>query len=181
MDGWSLFVPVDMTSLPSILEPPLVVANHPDRSEIIRCYRENYYRIRDSHRRFPDRGSATHNFELSGNRPVSTSVLTRTVYDNAAHGFVINASLGFILYNNQTRKARYWWPCWNNFGVFNRSVVVRTRSAWDAVAERLSDTQLLWDMSAPRDSSEETAVWITQLYVWIFRSEAETVINTSSV
>ena len=149
------------------LVEPLTVFNHSDRLEIIRVYYQNYHRIRSSARLYAN-GNATFNFELLGDQPVSATDLTRNVFASQRHAFRINASCGFILYNNRTQRARYWWPCWNNAGVYENTPFVRSRSDWNAITDRLSSADFLLETSAPRDNSEESVVWITQLYIWTY-------------
>ena len=149
------------------LVEPFIVFNHSDRLDILRVYFQNYHRIRSSARLFAT-GNANFNFELLGDQPVSATDLTRNVFDSQRHAFRINASCGFILYNNRTQQARYFWPCWNNAAAFDNTPFVQSRSDWNELAEQLSSAEFLQDISAPRDNSEETVVWITQLYIWTY-------------
>ena len=147
------------------LVEPLTVYNHTYRTEILRCYYENYHRIRSSSRRFAS-GNATYNFELLGDQPVSAADLTRNVFATQRHAFRVNASVGFILFNNRTRRARYWWPCWNNAGVYDNTPYIHTREDWNQIADRLSAAEFLLEVTSPRDSTEETVVWTTQIFIW---------------
>ena len=149
------------------LVEPFIVFNHSDRLDILRVYFQNYHRIRSSARLFAT-GNANFNFELLGDQPVSATDLTRNVFDSQRHAFRINASCGFILYNNRTQRARYWWPCWNNSAAFDNTPFVRSRSDWNALADQLSSAEFLQDISAPRDNSEESVAWITQLFIWTY-------------
>ena len=149
------------------LVEPMIVFNHTHRREILRCYFENYHRIRSASRRFAN-GNATYNFELRGDQPVSAADLTRNVFGSQRHAFRVNASVGFILFNNRTRRARYWYPCWNNSGVYDNTPYIHTRADWNAIADRLSAADFLLEVTAPRESTEETVVWTTQLFIWTF-------------
>ena len=151
---------------------PLIVREHPFRSDILRCYRDNLSKIVTFGRVFAN-GNSTYNFELIGNRPVSVRDLTRNIYANQRHAFRINASCGFILWNNRTMTARYWYACWSNGGLFDNTPYVYNRSDWSDVVERLSSDDLMTVGTQPRANTEESVVWITNLRVWVWLNHAQ--------
>ena len=144
---------------------PMLVRNHPFREQILRCYFQNYHKIRNNARQFAN-GNAQFNFELLGDQPVSERDLTRNVYRVQPHAFRVNASCGFILFNNETNTCRYWHPSWVNGGVYENTPYINSRANWDQVARRLSSADFLMEVVAPRENSSETVVWFTQLFVW---------------
>ena len=147
---------------------PLIVRLHPFRQQILRCYRENYHRIRSYERHFAT-GNAVYNFQLVGGRAVSERDLTRNIYNSQQNAFRVNASCGFILFNNANNTCRYFHPSWVNNAIYENTPYINGRQDWNEVAIRLSSGEVLMDAASPRDNSSEIVVWVTQLYVWTWR------------
>lgn len=135
---------------------------------IVECFchfRKHWQSIRGVHAHRPGKIQDRVNLLF----PITKEDLLQRLYNAVDTAFKLQASYGFILEHSETTEQRYFHPCQNNAGIFNRPPLITNRQDLDAGVDAILDYDPVEWARTHRPDTKWRVVMVTQLTCYLNR------------
>ncbi|XP_071492843.1 uncharacterized protein [Diadema antillarum] len=132
---------------------------------VARMYKEHWYNIKD--RQSQGRVHRWYNFHLQSLDNTILKEKARKVFELQSTAFKINASYGFVLFNNETEECRYYYAS-RNTKIFNEPYVITNHASFEGFINTFIHEDVLEYARSLRPNSKWVVQHITNVTFYVF-------------